>query len=57
MSCTWPARCSKARASAHATFAGTVLGVLAVMLILWGLFTIVGGLILPLVTLISKLSG
>ena len=47
----------EARASAHATFAGTVLTVLSVLLILWGLFTVVGGLMLPLVTLISKLSG
>ena len=46
----------EARASAHATFAGTVLGVLAVLLILWGLFTVVGGLMLPLVNLIYKLS-
>ncbi len=45
------------RASAHATFAGTVLGVLSVLLILWGLFTVIVGLMLPLVNLISKLSG
>jgi hypothetical protein len=47
----------EARASSHATFAGTLLGVLSVFLILWGLFTIVAGLMLPIVTLISKLSG
>jgi general secretion pathway protein F len=45
------------RAGAHATFTGTVIGVLSVLLILWGLFTIVVGLMLPLVTLISRLSG
>jgi type II secretory pathway component PulF len=45
------------RASAQATFAGTVMGVLSVLFILWGLFTVVGGLMLPLVTLISKLAG
>jgi type II secretory pathway component PulF len=47
----------EARASAHATFAGTVLAVLAVLMILWGLFTVVGGLMLPMITLISKLAG
>jgi general secretion pathway protein F len=46
----------EARASAHAAFAGSVLGVLSVLLILWGLFTIVGGLMLPLVHLIYKLT-
>ncbi len=47
----------EARAAAHATFAGTVLGVMSLLLILWGLFTIIGGLMLPLVSLISKLAG
>jgi type II secretory pathway component PulF len=45
-----------ARASAHSTFAGALIGVLAVLLILWGLFTVVAGLMLPLVSLMSKLS-
>ncbi len=47
----------EARASAHASFAGTLVGVLAVILILWGIFTNVVGLMLPLITLISRLSG
>ncbi len=47
----------EARASAQATFAGTVLSVLSVLMILWGFITIVVGLMLPLVTLISRLAG
>jgi general secretion pathway protein F len=47
----------EARAGAHAAFTGTVVGVLSVILILSGLFTIVVGLMLPLITLISRLSG
>jgi general secretion pathway protein F len=47
----------EARARAQATFAGTVMAVLSVVLVLWGVFTVVAGLMLPLVTLISKLSG
>jgi hypothetical protein len=38
-------------------FAGTVMAVLSVVIVLWGGFSVVGGLMLPLVTLISKLSG
>jgi type II secretory pathway component PulF len=47
----------EARAGAHASFTGTVVGVLSVIMILWGLFTVVVGLMLPLITLISRLSG
>jgi general secretion pathway protein F len=47
----------EARARGHATFAGTVMAVLAVISVLWGLITVVGGLMLPLITLISRLSG
>jgi type II secretory pathway component PulF len=46
-----------ARARAQANFAGTVLGVLAVVSILAGITCAVVGLFLPLVTLISRLSG
>jgi type II secretory pathway component PulF len=45
-----------ARASAHSTFAGALIGVLAVLLILWGMFTVVAGLMLPLIILMNKLS-
>jgi general secretion pathway protein F len=45
------------RAKGQAIFAGTVLTVLSVVIVLWGVFTVVGGLMLPMVTLISKLSG
>jgi general secretion pathway protein F len=47
----------EARAGAHANFTGTLVGVLSVIMILWGLFTVVVGLMLPLITLISRLSG
>jgi general secretion pathway protein F len=47
----------EARAGAHASFTGTVVGVMSVIMILFGLFTIVVGLMLPLITLISRLSG
>jgi type II secretory pathway component PulF len=47
----------EARARGQASFAGTVMAVLAVVLVLWGIFTVVGGLMLPMITLISKLSG
>jgi type II secretory pathway component PulF len=47
----------EARARSQATFSGTVMAVLAVLMVLWGVFTVVIGLMLPLVTLISKLSG
>jgi type II secretory pathway component PulF len=46
-----------ARARAQASFAGTVLSVLAVLAILGGLLAVVLGLFLPLYTLISKLAG
>ena len=45
------------RAASHAALAGTILSVLSVFLVLWGLLTVILGLMLPLVTLISKLSG
>lgn len=47
----------EARARSQAAFAGTVMAVLSVILILWGVFSVIGGLMLPLVSLISKLSG
>ncbi len=47
----------ESRAAAQASMAGTTLGVLSVVLVLWGLLTVVLGLMLPLVTLISRLSG
>jgi type II secretory pathway component PulF len=47
----------EARASAHATFTGTLLGLLSVLLIFWGLFTVIAGLMLPLVALMSRLAG
>ncbi|MGP0065210.1 MAG: type II secretion system F family protein [Isosphaeraceae bacterium] len=47
----------ESRAAAQASLAGTVLSVLAICLVLWGLLTVVLGLMLPLVSLISRLSG
>ena len=47
----------EARARCQATFAGTVMAVLAVVFVLWGLVTVVIGLMLPIITLISRLSG
>jgi type II secretory pathway component PulF len=47
----------EARARSQATFAGTVMAVFAVVFVLWGLATVVIGLMLPLITLISRLSG
>ncbi len=47
----------EARAKGQAMFAGTVMAVLSVVIVLWGAFSVVVGLMLPLVTLISKLSG
>ena len=47
----------EARAKGQALFAGTVMAVLSVVIVLWGVFSVVGGLMLPMVTLISKLSG
>jgi type II secretory pathway component PulF len=46
-----------ARASAHSTFASSVLSVVCFVLIITGANLTVLGLMLPLVTLISKLSG
>jgi type II secretory pathway component PulF len=47
----------EARARGQATFAGTVMAVLSVIVVLWGIFTVIGGLMLPMITLISRLSG
>jgi len=47
----------EARAKGQAMFAGTVMAVLSVVIVLWGVFSVVIGLMLPMVTLISKLSG
>ena len=47
----------EARAKGQAMFAGTVMAVLSVVIVLWGAFSVVVGLMLPLVTLISRLSG
>src|SRR5262249_49730530 len=47
----------EARARAQAGFAGSVLGVIAVLSIMFGVAVMVIGLFLPLYTLISKLAG
>jgi type II secretory pathway component PulF len=47
----------EARAKGQAMFAGTVMAVLSVVIVLWGVCSVFGGLMLPLITLISKLSG
>jgi type II secretory pathway component PulF len=47
----------EARSRAQAAFAGTVMGVLAVVGVIMGIFIVVVGLFLPLVTLVSRLSG
>jgi len=47
----------EARAKGQAMFAGTVMAVLSVVIVLWGVFSVVIGLMLPMVTLITKLSG
>lgn len=47
----------EARARTQASFAGTVIGVVTVLSILAGVAFMVVGLFLPLITLISKLSG
>ena len=47
----------EARARGQATFAGTVMAVLSVIVVLWGIFTVIFGLMLPMITLISRLSG
>jgi len=47
----------EARAKGQAMFAGTVMAVLSVVIVLWGVFSVIIGLMLPMVTLISKLSG
>ena len=47
----------EARARSQASLAGTVFNVLAFLTILFGVSSIVVGLLLPMVTLISKLAG
>ena len=47
----------EARASAHATFAAAALSVACFVLILLGVNLIILGLMLPMVSLISRLSG
>jgi type II secretory pathway component PulF len=47
----------EAKAPSLVTFAGTVFGVLALLAVLWGVFLVVCGLILPMINLISVLSG
>lgn len=47
----------EARARAQASFAGTVLSVVAVVIVILGVSWLVVGLFLPLITLVSKLSG
>jgi type II secretory pathway component PulF len=47
----------EARARAQATFVGVACSVLAVILVLWGMAIVVVALFLPLIQLISKLSG
>jgi type II secretory pathway component PulF len=47
----------EARAQAQASFAGTVLSVLALIAILLGAALVVMGLFLPLISLISRLAG
>lgn len=47
----------EARAKSQAAFAGTVMGVLAVVGVILGVFTVVVGLMLPMITLLSRLSG
>jgi hypothetical protein len=47
----------EARARAQATVAGTFITVVAVLLTIVGISLIVGGLFLPLIQLITKLSG
>jgi general secretion pathway protein F len=46
-----------ARASAHTGFAGAVLSVLCFLMILFGVALVFLGLMLPMITLISRLSG
>ena len=47
----------QARSRAEADWGGAEEGFLAMMCVVWGVFIVVVGLFLPLVTLISKLSG
>jgi general secretion pathway protein F len=47
----------EARAKGQAMFAGTVMAVLSVVNVLWGVSSVIIGLMLPMVTLISRLSG
>jgi len=47
----------EARAKGQAMFAGSVMAVLAAVIVLWGAFSVVVGLMLPMVMLINRLSG
>lgn len=47
----------QARCQAEANWGGAVVGFLAMILVIWGVFIVVVGLFLPLITLITKLSG
>jgi type II secretory pathway component PulF len=47
----------EARARAHSAFIGSVCGIVSIIIIFWGCSFVVVGLFLPLITLISKLSG
>jgi len=47
----------EARARSQASFAGTVLSVVAVFMIWSGIGTVVVGLLLPMITLLARLSG
>jgi general secretion pathway protein F len=47
----------EARAKGQAAFAGTVMAVLSVVIVLWGVLSVIFGLMLPIVTLIHSLSG
>lgn len=47
----------EARAKGQAAFAGTVMAVLSVVIVLWGVLSVIFGLMLPIVTLITRLSG
>ncbi len=47
----------EARARAQASFASTFFGVLAVLIILWGVALLIGSVVFPLISLISRLSG
>ena len=47
----------EARARAQASFAGTVYGVASVIAVLLGIGLVVGAVMIPLISMISRLSG